>query len=792
MKRMISFMFALAVCTAGVSCGGKNEKPAEQEKNFTAEKLTGVAYKKEAVPIPDEIHQIYCFEPYNGGENYFVLGTGTKTPQFWRTDKNFENTEEITIDGFRCFTGYDIDVTDDGTIYQIINDADFGELGDPDYESPDYDYDRWMNNAEFTLKIFSFSPDGEKLSEIPVSGFHATDENTSVAGILTDGKTFIALIDSAYEVFSADGKYIGELKVPDGETIGTIGRDRNGSLVCGVKMKDGKMQIRRIDPDGTLQESSTTYEFSESLQDRIIPGTGEYDLFFRSMTTIYGVRSDTKEAEPLFSLNYSGLHSNDVMGYSLGDDGRFMVITNSYTDFSVSVKRYTECTPEEYASIPTLTIGSFTEDSMFSDYINYFNDTHDDMRAELKTYCKDNGDETRWDKGLDDFSKAMLAGDYPDIFLTGGNGLLVGEINIADMGLAYDMYEFLDNDTELSRDDFAPNMLESLETDGKLLFMSNAVSVRLSDIVKEKFVKDLDTWDFNSYMDIVESLPAGMTFSGYSGEDTKYVRMSVYDYAKWADFNNNTCDFDNPDFIRYLNYCNEPSLIDVDSDYYQERSEEDMRQGYIDQQRRFIDDKGLLTTEYVCSYSDWLRITEGQFGGEPIRIMGEPDGTSSPYELDYSMGNTLVICSHSDKKDLAWEFVKGTFSDQYYKDYKWKTGFGGFPLTKSGRKLKAEYEQQPQDNKWYFGEDDDYTGYAYPLGDDSAVKIGYVDDEVIKTVEGLLEKAVSRNKAGIYPGQDFYETAWEEFERFFHGECSAQECASAMQSRISILLSERE
>ena len=217
-----------------------------------------------------------------------------------------------------------------------------------------------------------------------------------------------------------------------------------------------------------------------------------------------------------------------------------------------------------------------------------------------------------------------------------------------------------------------------------------------------------------------------------------------------------------------------------------------MRQGYIDQQRRFIDDKGLLTTEYVCSYSDLLRITEGQFGGEPIRIMGEPDGTSSPYELDYSMGNTLVICSHSDKKDLAWEFVKGTFSDQYYKDYKWKTGFGGFPLTKSGRKLKAEYEQQPQDNKWYFGEDDDYTGYAYPLGDDSAVKIGYVDDDVIKTVDGILEKAASRNKSGIYPGQDFYETAWEEFERFFHGECSAQECASAMQSRISILLSERE
>ena len=27
MKRMISFMFALAVCTAGVSCGGKKEKP---------------------------------------------------------------------------------------------------------------------------------------------------------------------------------------------------------------------------------------------------------------------------------------------------------------------------------------------------------------------------------------------------------------------------------------------------------------------------------------------------------------------------------------------------------------------------------------------------------------------------------------------------------------------------------------------------------------------------------------------------------------------------------------------
>ena len=130
-------------------------------------------------------------------------------------------------------------------------------------------------------------------------------------------------------------------------------------------------------------------------------------------------------------------------------------------------------------------------------------------------------------------------------------------------------------------------------------------------------------------------------------------------------------------------------------------------------------------------------------------------------------------------------------NDDFYKNYKSGNGFFGFPVTKSGLEIKAEFDKQPQSNKYDEGFED-YTGYIYYYGDgDNPSKIGYVDDEIISAVNGLIEKAVLPKK-GIYPGEDFYNIAYEEFDRFFNGQTSAEQCAETMQSRLSVYLSENE
>lgn len=68
----------------------------------------------------------------------------------------------------------------------------------------------------------------------------------------------------------------------------------------------------------------------------------------------------------------------------------------------------------------------------------------------------------------------MLSGKTPDI-------LMIGNETPADTyvtkGIFADMYEFIDSDSELNREDFLPNLLKAAETDGKLYTFSDRFKV---------------------------------------------------------------------------------------------------------------------------------------------------------------------------------------------------------------------------------------------------------------------------------------------------------------------------
>ncbi|MDE5835368.1 MAG: hypothetical protein K2H26_07610, partial [Ruminococcus sp.] len=608
-----------------VSCSkqtttSKTDSIPESPKSYTAEKLSGIAYKKEAVKLPDGLNQIYCFNAYNAGNNYFILGAGATVPEFWKADKDFQNFNKVEIPAFDIGISYNMDVSENGDIIEFFVDADYGDLPEPDPYSDDYNEAKYDAVAEYSFRINTYSTDGKLLTSVPVEEFPETPDKSIIIGYtVSDGNVLIANINGTYHIFRIDGLYIGELSAENG-TVEAVGHNKDGSLVCAVK-DDKKLQILPVSEDGTLEKSSVTYDFSESVQDCIVSGTGDYSMFMRSRSTIYGIRSDNSAIEPLFSINYSGIGSDNIQGFVMGDDGRFTVIDNNYID-NVKVKTYTQCSKEEYESIPRITVGSKFEDYTLKDYVTTFNDTHDDMQVDIKLYEDEKGNES--------FAKDMLAGNIPDILVATDISSNFGTVNLYKQGALCDLYEFIDNDENFSRDSFIPNAIKALEIDDGLYVMPNVFSLNLGYTAKQKFVKDIETWNFNSYMDIVENLPDDVGIQWRKkdyNKDTKYGRIGCYNWARWADFENNTCDFNNPEFIRYLNYCNgadvidaEPELIDFDS-----WTDEDHNYNFKMQQRQYIDDLVIFKSEVLCSYQNYLYLTQGEFGGEPIRILGDID-----------------------------------------------------------------------------------------------------------------------------------------------------------------------
>lgn len=767
------------------SCAGK--KSDDTPSMITVSEMESVAYKKSTVRLPDEIQRIYCFEPYSAGERFFVIGSGETTPMFWSIDRDLEEAERIEIPEFRIGVFYVADVAEDGKIVEFLLDADYGDLPDPN--SPDYDADKYEAAAQYSYAVRTYSPEGELLSHEIVTGYpEEPDGSEQLTEIASDGELVIVQLNGGYEVLNIDGAYISALSAGEGETIEEIGKDRSGSLVCAVKTSDEKVQIREINADGTLADSSITYDIPENIHDKIYPGTGKYSMFLRSYSTIYGVDEENGSITELFSTTRSGVQSRSVRGYILNDDGSFTVIEDDYV--KLKVRTYTECTQEELDAKPVLNVGIFYESNYMPELIDYAEDEMSDIRIDYKVYTANGADE---DSAKEEVAQDAISGSLPDVIITRDGQGDFGGIDLIQKGGLCEMYEFLDNDEDLNRDSFIESYLRSSEKDGHLYVMPHRFTINLGYLAKTKYVSDIDKFTPEALIELLENCPDGMDLA-YQYIDSFYSRLQFIDLKNWIDFDNATCDFDSESFINCLEFLSEFDSSNNIEYNYETETEAERRERETRIFRSFIDDTALLMdNQGIYDYTTLKTVLEGTFNGDPVTVLGSPEEDGGHIRIDYFLSDSFGINAASDKKELAWEFVKLMFDDYMYTMNK---GYAGFPATKSGLALKEEIDSEPKT----YDDLKDYTGLVYLRGYDASGKVdlamlGELTDEDIALVNSYIDKAEPANGDISFPtfdlANDFYNIFYEETDRLQYGEVTAQECADALQSRISILLAEQ-
>lgn len=800
MKKITSVLTALLFLTA-VSCGNntKEEKP-ETPQNYTAEKLSDIAmYKKENIMLPSEMQQVYTFMPYNNSSNYLLLGFGSKSPEFWKVNADFTEFETVEFPEFDIGKAYDLDAGNDGTVTVFVNHVDYGDLEPVGlYEYPEnYDEAEYDAAAEYKFMIKTFNMNGELVSSADVKGYGGTAEKSSmINGVYTDSNIVIAGLSGTYEIFSTDGTYIGELSADDGD-IDTIGHDKDGRLICTVAYKENetdKLKICLINPDGTLTDyNNTVYDFSETPQG-IQQGSGDYSFFLYSRSTLFGIKNDTAEIVPLININVSGISSDSLKGIFLMDDGSIAIMSNNYTDYSVDFRKYIPRTTEEMEGIPVLTYGVCSgegQEKFALEKINEWNDMGKDFMLELKFYTENYDNPSIV---LDEISQDALSGNLPDIMET-YNGRF-GDINLAEKGSFCDLYEFIDSDETFNRDCFVPNVLECIEKDGKLYSLPNRFALNLGLFAKTKFVGSAEEWSFDKYVDMIINPPIE-TETEY---DSKHRRVYMIRPTEWIDIQNASCSYTDQTFIRFLEWCSEAESLESvypTMEEYENMSDEERRADYIEQQRLFIDDKAVFTSNtLLASYENYVRTSRGEFNGEPITYLETP--SIDPWD-------ELSVSADSEYKEFAWEYIKSRCTDEFYTVGMSDNSFTGpFPVTKTGLEYYGNFERTHYTDYTKFAEtkDDpewkDYKGVVYQLDSSiyqNCIKCGEITDEDVKTVNEFIAAAKPDNKRYINPGVDFYQQFYniydEETDRFFNGDCTAEECAEVLQNRANIYLSEK-
>jgi ABC-type glycerol-3-phosphate transport system substrate-binding protein len=248
-----------------------------------------------------------------------------------------------------------------------------------------------------------------------------------------------------------------------------------------------------------------------------------------------------------------------------------------------------------------------------------------------------------------------LSGDFIDL-------LAAQEVNeFAALKILMPLNERLDNDPDISRDDFKQSVLQAASIDGNIYALPT-VGVGYSTMVNTKMLdetgmklKDLKTWD-----DLLEAAKGmaknGNYGYGWCGSDP---RFNFRDFYVLASGNGLTFDkLDDPTnkqkFIELMEFylkLKDYSLQNVESI------------GWPDLHKTFVDCKlgmiatGTYASEYLSGFDPEVV--------EYIRPIPVPTGPSvdKPLALVGTFG--YGILNGSDNKDISWELLKLALEDKY-------------------------------------------------------------------------------------------------------------------------------
>ncbi len=787
MKKLLSLTLTLAMLISAVSCDGAGEKKSEPKQSYTAEKMSVAAYKKEALPLPENMQMVYTIMPYNNGKDFLMLGTSTRTPEIWKVKGDFSESKIIEYPEFDVGVNYNLTATNDGTIVLFVCHADYGDLPPiPLYEYPnEEEMKKYDEVAEYSFMIKTYSPDGKLKSEVTVEDFGVVpDKSVNFKNLYSDGEIVIAEINGGFEMFDFNGKYLGEFKTDKGEVY-CFGQDNQGNVICALKNEVDEKEILafcKVEKDGKLTElNNTEYNFDETVYE-MQATSGEYSLLLRTNSQLYGVKSDTQEIVSLFDISTSGYSTNYIEGYSVMPDGNIALMLNNSKEWKVELKKFIPRTEEELANLKTITLGVEGDGMFIEEYVNEWNDSGNDFLVEVVKYSADYEDK---DAVFDQLRQDAISGNLPDIMCFSYRYAIMNDIDFTTMNVLEDLYTYIDKDEVFTRDYFMPSVLNCFEHNGELPVLPNRVSLELGTVAKTKFVGDGSDWSFDKHLDMTMNPPIDREIQN----DSKNTRLGIgIPWSDWIDYTDGSCHFTDDSFIRYLNFCNEADVIEVEfvpktdtewQEYFNsDEHKEEMRREAL----KYIEDREIFSFESILTYNNYTELTKGKFGGELITVLGD---------ITLNAHDQLAITKTSENKELAWEFIKSRMTDEYYSD---NLQTAPFPVTKTGYKLYNDhhfYDEYFDFSGDYYDEDiRGYVGLVYHINDEELMKIGKVTEEDAAAVDKYFNMATRKHKI-TFKEDKMYEIFYEEIDRFFSGGCTAEECAEILQDRISTYISEQ-
>ena len=795
------------------------------------------AYQAEYLPIPDNVQ--YVNTSTISGSNLYFTGSiidGKKT----YTD---ENGEEIEYDNYRSAlfkmdveTGDCTELTEfqlpevpegwmgstdlntiqagaDGTLWAIYGSYTYRYNPPADLAEDDSMYN-YYEEGENKTGLLHLDADGNEIKRIE---FSQTDEN---------GNSFYVssfFVDNSGNVYLSDWQSV-YIYDQDGNKKTTVDLGENGGDLCELKAgvvgvsyykndeakpEESGRVFQEIDP-ATGKLTGDTVKIPDSAYN-FFPGDDVYDIYYDYNGNIYGYKFDTDTKDKVIDWIECDINSNNLNSYSILPDGRVIAFENSYDDgMEKNTMQLIVMTRVDAASVVNKTVLTFAcmyLDWNMRDAIVKFNRASNTHRIVVRDYSEYNTDDD-YTAGIQKLNTEMLSGKLPDMIDINTYSMPIEQY--AAKGFLTDLYELIDADADLSREDFVQPVLKALESaDGKLYQLPQTFAVDTA-IALDKVVGEYDTWNLAAVKDAMTKLQDGATvFDVYCTKSDILSTCISRNIDAFVDWENGAAHFDSDEFKALLEFANSfPDTYD-----WENADEEDQDSA----QNRMNAGKQLMSSFYVSSLEDILYQLTGYNG--KVKFVGYPseDGTSNhAFQID----GAIAISSTCADKTAAWNFMKQFLNEEYQSSY----NIWSFPINQAAfdAKLKEmmteEYQTDDNGNvmkddngnpiripkvTYYTDGNGTMTGYStgnggvavmqasadgsVEMGENGEVNVYAMTQEQADEILGLINATTA-----VYGyDESILNIISDEAAAYFAGEKSLDDTANMIQSRVNLYVAEQ-
>ena len=771
---------ALAALTLALPLSGCRKGEKDGEEQAKPQVLTNV-FRGTVYPLP---------EPYSVSEN----GLTVWDPATGRlTCAASGYTEGEDEDGNYTYTAKNAIFTLDEN--GVVEERELDGPGDDGYiqsvclsgDDVVYLWSRWGEDGGDTWFLTRLDGEtGERFDSGELTSFFTAADGGwfNVHRMCADGDGDIYL-NADQEIVVLNRDFVKQFSVMAPGWINSMASSPEGEVIVAGYLNDAQ-SIAPIDKAAKALGRSTP--LPDSVSDLYF-GEG-HDFYYTNDTGVWAadLGADGKyETTPILNFLNSNLSQDTATLLAVPDEETvlFAETTNEENWYrSPAVWHKAEDVDLSAVKVVEIAYATYMNSQLPGKIVKY-NREHPDTRiivTDFSQYATDSD----WQAGQKKLATDMVNGLYkPD--------LVFGSPDNADIAALLSKKLYADLRPYTEKDDlFNPeNLFGAVKSaftakDGSLWGLTSdfSISTLLSTpALLGKYASE-NGWTLGEMMDFAASLPEDRELMAYMTRDNG-VSLLGGGYGAFIDEEAGTCDFENPDFVKYLEFV---KSLPASWEEYQAKTASG-QMDWDDVYRLYHEGKIALKDVNFYDLGEFLNL-EMAFGTKDYTMIGFPKSGEGDTGSVFSTSNAYVMTKYAEDPETAWDVMKFLLDPSSAEHY------DGIPPVKSAfEEMCGEYytykfefyydgsaswgSYDPETDEARSSEDLDRPGIVVFFTKDDAARIRDFLDQPVNPLEGAVNDEVQS-------------IIREEISALSGGSVDAAGCAARIQSRVGLWLAEHK